>query len=439
MIADLSDRVKIPRLGKIHLGIKVEGATSQYPKAVDYFVCPPEVQKIYGEKPKQLDILFPVEDEGQFSPQFLKAYSKSQGLICRGNGVTANRKVDIETGAIASGATNKWEWKEVRCCPQDCPEYAQKKCRRMMNLLFLLPKVPGLGCWQIDTSSYASIVNINSMVKMLKGILGRCSMLPLTLVLEPEKVTPMGEKPKTVYILNIKQDIVLAELAKSAMLAPAKVLLPTVPEDETPEGFFPEAEGVPEQPVAEEPPKEEIKERKKRKPKEEEVQEKEDKGGQPMDATAFRARAQAIVDEETPPTKEAVEKEVSPSTKALCQRIHILSSEVGKSHYEDKIRPRIKESFNVDSSTKLDEEQLQVVLGWIQNKATNDKKAEFIMQMEALGVHSQKEIREKLHEITGKNIGWTWGDLDKVIYRLTEKKENGSEGEVGGFLAELPF
>lgn len=240
-IANVSDVVRMPRLGKIRLGIKVDKpGKNPYPKATDYFVCPEEVQKVEGEKPKELEIMFPVEDPSEFAPQWLRCYSLTQGLICIGNGETCRSKVDLATGEIAGHLTEQWEWRDqLPCNPEECPHYG-KQCRRVMNLLFLLPQVPGLGVWQIDTSSFYSIVNINSMIKMLKGMLGRCSMVPLTLALGPIEVTPPGMRKKTVHVMHIKKDITLADLARLAQLPPGRVLLPEPEVDEPPEDLFPQ-------------------------------------------------------------------------------------------------------------------------------------------------------------------------------------------------------
>lgn len=241
-IEGLSDLVRIPRLGKIHLGVKVKSKDKdvQYPKATDYFVVPDEVKAVYGEKPTELQIMFPIDDPELFAQQWLRAYSMTQGLICIGNGVEAHRKMDVATGAIANHETKDWEWREMSCDPQECQEYQTKRCRRVMNLQFLLPEVPGLGVYQIDTSSFYSIVNINSMIKMLKGILGRCSMVPLTLTLGPIEVFPPGQTKKTVHIMHIKKDIKLSQLAQIAQLPPAKVLIPEADTAEPPEDLFPE-------------------------------------------------------------------------------------------------------------------------------------------------------------------------------------------------------
>lgn len=241
-IEGLSELVRIPRLGKIRLGVKVKSNKKdvQYPKATDYFVVPDEVKAVYGDKPTELQIMFPVEEPELIAQQWLRAYSLTQGLVCIGSGVEARRKVDVATGAMADHETKDWEWREITCDPQECPEYETKRCRRVMNLQFLLPEVPGLGVYQIDTSSFYSIVNINSMIKMLKGMLGRCSMVPLTLTLGPIEVCPPGLTKKTVHIMHIKKDIKLSQLAQIAQLPPARVLIPEADTEEPPEDLFPD-------------------------------------------------------------------------------------------------------------------------------------------------------------------------------------------------------
>ena len=241
-IAGISEIVRMPRLGKIRLGMKVPRGEILIPKALDYFNCPPEVQQVFGEKPKELEIMFPTEELGQFAQQWLRCYSMTQGLICIGNGETCRRKGDMDTGDLASHTTRegRWEWHDgLPCNPQECEEYLGKRCRRVMNLQFLLPQVPGLGVWQIDTTSFYSIVNINSMVRMLQAMLGRCSMIPLTLALGPIEVTPLGQKKKTVHIMHIKKDVKLADLAKLALLPPARVLIPEPEVEEAPEDLYP--------------------------------------------------------------------------------------------------------------------------------------------------------------------------------------------------------
>ena len=82
MIKNLSETRRMPRLGIIRLGIKVTNAEGKtYPKATDYFVCPPEVQEVYGERPKELVVMFPVNDRELITPQYYRCYSRTRGLI----------------------------------------------------------------------------------------------------------------------------------------------------------------------------------------------------------------------------------------------------------------------------------------------------------------------------------------------------------------------
>jgi hypothetical protein len=240
-IEGLSEIVRLPRLGKIRLGEKVkEPGKNPYPCATDHFVVPPEVAGVFGEKPTELPIMFPTDDPQQFAQQWLRAYSLTQGLVCIGDALNCRRKVDLDTGAMASHTTQKWEWRDgLTCDPQECPEYLSKRCRRVLNLQFILPDVPGLGVWQIDTTSFYSILNINSMVSVLKEVVGRCRMIPLTLALGPVEVNPPGLKKKTVYIMHLKKDIKWADLARLAQLPPARVLLPEPETEEPPEELFP--------------------------------------------------------------------------------------------------------------------------------------------------------------------------------------------------------
>ncbi|KKL20358.1 hypothetical protein LCGC14_2456240, partial [marine sediment metagenome] len=226
-IEGVSDIYRIPLLGKIRLGVKVEKPGKRpFPKALDYFNCPPEVQKVFGEKPKALQIMFPNEDPEQFAQQWLRAYSITQGLVCIGDGRTSRRKVDLATGAMASRETKRWEWKEgLGCDPDKCPEYQAKRCRRVMNLQVLLPDVPGLGVWQIDTSSFYSILNINSQFALIKSVYGTIGMVPVILSLEPKQVkSPKDQKLKTVRVLCIRSGDTLVEALRNAMLHPLERL-----------------------------------------------------------------------------------------------------------------------------------------------------------------------------------------------------------------------
>jgi len=250
-IEGVSDIRRMPRLGKIRLGIKVEPeGKNPYPRATDYFVVPDEIKELVGDMPKKLNIMFPTEKAGEFAQQWLRCYSFTQGLVCKGDGVKATRKIDVETGDIARHTTQEWVFKEWGCDPDTCEQYSEKQCRRVMNLLFLIPDAPGLGVWQLDTTSFYSIVNVNSCIDLIKRLCGRISFIPLTLSLEPQIVEPPGIKKKTVHILQIRSDAKLADLQKLGLVLPERVLLPFLDEEEAPGDLYPEQKLVEAEPGA---------------------------------------------------------------------------------------------------------------------------------------------------------------------------------------------
>ena len=233
-IKNLSEETRMPRLGKIHLGIRVpvlkdgqpvirDGKPIMRPEKVEYFVLDKlnsgyqKIVDLFGPQPKELRILIPVEDEELWATQYYKMYDMTRGLICRGDGENASRMIDIKTGSLPNKDTGTVGMKDMVCAGKNCPEYKAKKCGEVMNLRFILPEVPGLGIWQIDTGSINSILNINSCAKMIKAAFGRISMVPLSLTLEPIEVNnPETGKKQKVYVLNLRSTVTLAQLADVA-------------------------------------------------------------------------------------------------------------------------------------------------------------------------------------------------------------------------------
>ena len=261
-IKGISESRRLPRLGKIHLGVKktkkVGDKEVEYPSAVDYFVFPKnnplyeELLKVFGEKPKELRILIPVEDEERWASQYYRCYSMTRGLICRGDGNSAIRMVDTRTGALANHESQSVVMKEMSCQGRECPDY-EKQCREIMNLQFLLPEVPGLGIWQIDTSSINSMRNINSAADLVKRIYGKISMVPLLLTTEPQVVQDAAGKKRTVNVLNLRTNRTLLEMMET-INKPALQMLTTpddtdiddtempIPDSETPEMIIPQVQ-----------------------------------------------------------------------------------------------------------------------------------------------------------------------------------------------------
>jgi hypothetical protein len=203
-----SENRRIPRLGRIRLGIKVQKQQNgkpvlndrkepiEFPKETDYFVVPPEVEAIYGKQPKELDVMFPLEDERLVFPASLKWYGRAKGLRCHGNGETAER-LDEKTG----------KWGEMKCpCDKLKSETNPKgECTEQANLMVMLPRVSLGGIYQIATGSYHSVVDINSGIDMCRQMVGRIQLVPLKLRRE-ERVTHKDGRPSKHYTLTLILD-----------------------------------------------------------------------------------------------------------------------------------------------------------------------------------------------------------------------------------------
>lgn len=218
MIKGWSYSVRWPRLGTIGLGERDEKGV---PKSRDHFVVPPEVARVYGEKPRELDIMIPFEDDIEtldvVFPAYLKRRGEQFGLICRGTGEWAHlsavyaRKFGSEYGIVvkdgrfldAFGRALPFEpgedgrgWLRITCEGRSCQHYVNGKCKEEAILNVLLPKVEGvLGVYYIDTKSFWSYQNIKNSLVILKGLVGRISLIPLKLKVRMQKVHPVVGLP----------------------------------------------------------------------------------------------------------------------------------------------------------------------------------------------------------------------------------------------------
>ncbi|MCK4614355.1 MAG: hypothetical protein KAU14_06100, partial [Thermoplasmata archaeon] len=166
-VKGLSDKRRLPRLGRVRLGVKMVSPKTgnSYPKEVDYFVVPPEVEKVYGEKPKELDLMFPINDIEVIFPQSYTWWGSSRGVKCRGDGERAMQAT--EDGFV-----------EVPC---PCERLEKKECHFQAYLMGILYKVSLGGIYQITLGSYHSTVDINSGLDYASALIGRFSMIPFKL------------------------------------------------------------------------------------------------------------------------------------------------------------------------------------------------------------------------------------------------------------------
>ncbi len=230
-IKDLSDIRRLPRKGKIHRGFrkKTEGG-KEYPVSTKHFIfsmlgddgneVPQDkmqdmLETYLGERePEKIKIMFPLEDQDAVMSQWFFAYSRTRGRICRGDGYTALMSIDLDTGTLSTHESKNVEVREIVCPGVNCRYYREKRCKEMMNLMFLVPDLPGLGVWQLDTQSYHSIVHINSCREYFRDTLGRFSGIELTLN-QIYKTVTRDNTTRKVPVLNLDFEGRLRDLIAS--------------------------------------------------------------------------------------------------------------------------------------------------------------------------------------------------------------------------------
>ena len=237
MIKGLSERRRTPRLGKIRLGVMVqEPGKKAYPKATSYLVCPPEVEKVFGEKPMRLDIMFPADDPAVVFPQEYKAY-RASGLWCAGDGERAKR----------------WDEKgnlQERACP--CELLESGECGPVATLNFFIPDAVGVGVFQLTTGNQRSITSLNTSLETFSRMFGGLMGIPFTLILEPEQLQRFDERAKrmirqTLYVLRLDSPYTIRQIVewRDKHGKPVEALMPAPEPDEVSGSVLPPAEEEP--------------------------------------------------------------------------------------------------------------------------------------------------------------------------------------------------
>lgn len=251
-IHGISDKRRLTWAGKFRLGEKVKRGGREFPRALDYFRFDPNdpadvdgFRAVYGERPKALRIFLPHEDPEVYFPQALKAYGKGRGLYCRGDGQTAHRvrtkeeMVDDQKGGKRKvlvpvmRKNGRPETDSIPCVPdlnrEDCcPIWASKNCRPIGTLIFSLVDFRPFTYWAVVTTSYHGMVNINSALESIRGVMGGIAGLTLRLVVQPKQVRePASGRLQSVNVMAIET---LTEDERKKVIPPERVFgLPAPP------------------------------------------------------------------------------------------------------------------------------------------------------------------------------------------------------------------
>ena len=168
MIQRLANRQRLPRIGKIKLGVTVtkvdaQGKEVTYPTEVPYFVIPPELGELYGARPTRLPILFPVDDIDRILPNRYERYSG--GLLTLDcDGVQA-------TEIPLKGPEVRYTCKRPMAEPgKPTPECeCGAKAKGMLNVIV---RGGGIGTYQIPIGGEARISDLITQLDVFKKIFG---------------------------------------------------------------------------------------------------------------------------------------------------------------------------------------------------------------------------------------------------------------------------
>lgn len=234
MIHSLQD-TRLPVIGKIRLGIRKETQTGvEYPESVDYFVLTdaPELIKVYGEKPKEIDAFFLTDDLDEAIPNWLKWYGAGKRdkdgkvvggkLNCYGTGPATIDVVDPETGEVVQqsvpGKAFYMKEKDLvtkiiperPCLGEKCPDYYDKngraQCGPTMKVNIMVPLASMSGIFEIDTKSITSMRMFIRQLTHLKKQFGHLTGIPFKIYRNAVSMN-VPNKPgqqKIHYILSIK-------------------------------------------------------------------------------------------------------------------------------------------------------------------------------------------------------------------------------------------
>ena len=285
-IKGISEKRRLPRLGKIRLGFKAKtGSGTEYPAELPFFSLPPEVASLYGFKTageavaragelgvtrqavldyinrfygslaEQIDVMFPLNDLESVFPQAYKWYGNQKGLKCIGNGETAIRGAKyVDDTAVTTDAETDGKMVEIECpCNHlKSDENPRGECTKRAHLLVMVPNASMGGVYQIDLSSYNSMVDVNSSIDYITAMThGRFAQIMLQLVRKPTTTyhEEKGETHKQIHwTLQVKFNGTIDQLnqliegSKRVIAASEKYMLPP-PEDVNPAHDIP-AEGV---------------------------------------------------------------------------------------------------------------------------------------------------------------------------------------------------
>lgn len=246
-IKGISEKRRLPLLGKIRLGVVVKKKkydakkckhkkgvdycrNCSYPQDVPHFILPKELEDKYGKTCTELPVTFPINSIAAMFPQSLKWYGFT-GLKCEGNGEVARRYDEKQ---------QKWVDRECPCEELKSNENEKGQCGKNAMLFVMLWEINMGGVYRVVSGSINSIIDVASGMDFTQNLVGRFARVPLYLRREKTETTYInkeGKRMKSIhYPLKLFPKLSAAEVANLrrdndrflAETSPDKLILPEI-------------------------------------------------------------------------------------------------------------------------------------------------------------------------------------------------------------------
>jgi|GEM_PF-3082143 len=146
----------------------------------------PALTEHYGKSPREIEIILLDDEPEAIFPTQLAWWTATE-CKCHGDGERATRRTE------ANPDGEDWE-----PCGKTCPDLEEGRCKPSGDLRFMLADFPTLGSiCRLHTSSYRSIMQINSAIEQIRTITGgRLAGIRASLVVRAEKTSYTGDDQK---------------------------------------------------------------------------------------------------------------------------------------------------------------------------------------------------------------------------------------------------
>lgn len=182
----------IPKAGTVYLGApkgeKMPGRNQPHFRIESSFFSKEELEAVYGKEPKKLDIFFPkVSTDWIFESSY--KYFHQGKLFCFGDGEKATRGLKADAHEV----------------PCTCEKLgAEGGCKQRGEMRFALADMPFAGFFQVTTTSWESISQMESVLKMYQNMLGEQFWTIKFVLYKEEKI--MGGRRQYILRMAIHED-----------------------------------------------------------------------------------------------------------------------------------------------------------------------------------------------------------------------------------------